>query len=173
MWTPLTSSPSPQKENIQLVCVDNPQKKSLLREFGKLGSNHAVKFSKTKMRHAKIRERKGLSHGVMQKCALQERIPWASKFEDETLKQEGCARRDASGQRMFLNSTKESQETFYSPAEAWVIPRRAIIRNRLQSVCAHAQVNWKLVQDPETHHGGNGQWRSVDERGSTRKCSRS
>ena len=74
-------------KNIQKGCVsqDSAQNKSILREIGKLGPNHAVKFSKTTMRHAKIRERMGPSQGVMQKC------PWAPKFEertqDETLKQ--------------------------------------------------------------------------------------
>ena len=76
---------------------DCPKKKSVLREVEYLGSNHTVKFSKGTMRHVKIRERKGPS----QKSVPQERIPWAPKFEermeDETLKQERCARREAWG----------------------------------------------------------------------------
>ena len=42
------------KENIQMGCVfqDNPHKKSIVLEVGKLGSNRTVKFSKTSMRHA-------------------------------------------------------------------------------------------------------------------------
>ena len=40
--------------NKRLGCVsqDSPQKKFFLREVGKLGSNRAVKFSKTTVRHA-------------------------------------------------------------------------------------------------------------------------
>ena len=76
-----------------------PQKKSVLPEVGKLGSHHAVNVSKTTMHSAEIRERKGPSQGVMLKCVPQERIPWAPKFEertqDETPKQERCARKDA------------------------------------------------------------------------------
>ena len=75
------------------------RKKSILREIGKLCSNHTVKFSKTTTLHAKIRQTEGPSQVLMPKCVLQDRIPWAPKFEertqDETLKQERCARRDA------------------------------------------------------------------------------
>ena len=64
-----------------------------------MGSNHSVKFSKTTMRHAKNRERKDPSQGVMQKCVPQERIPWAPKFEErrqeEPFQQERCVRREA------------------------------------------------------------------------------
>ena len=35
--------------------------------------------------HRKIRERKGPSQGVIQKCEPQERNPCAPKFEDRTL----------------------------------------------------------------------------------------
>ena len=86
------------KESIQLGCVsqDYPPKKSILREVGKVGSNHAVTFSKGTWHHIKIR-RKGPSRGVIQKCELHERSPCAPKFEErtqnETLHQERCARR--------------------------------------------------------------------------------
>ena len=73
--------------------------KSILRERGKLGSKHTVKFSKTAMRHAQIRERNGPSRGIIQKCEPHERSPCAPKFEEisheETLYQERCARRVA------------------------------------------------------------------------------
>ena len=74
------------KETVQMGCVfqGSPQKKSILREIEKLGSNHTVKFSKGTMRHAKIRERKGPSQGVTQKCVPQERILWAPKFQERT-----------------------------------------------------------------------------------------
>ena len=73
------------KENIQFgLCIPR------LQEIGNFGSNHAVKFSKATMRHAKIRERKGPSQGLMKKCVPRERIPWDPKFaertQDETLK---------------------------------------------------------------------------------------
>ena len=51
-----------KKENIQLRCVsqDSSQRKSILRENG---SNHTVKLSKIKMRHAKDRETTGCFAG--------------------------------------------------------------------------------------------------------------
>ena len=49
--------------------------------------------------HDAPRKNSGKKGGVMQKCERQGRIPWAPKFEDrtqdETLKQERCARREA------------------------------------------------------------------------------
>ena len=117
------------KESIQLECVSQYclQKKSILQEIGKLGSNHAVKFSKSTMRHAKILERKGPSQGIAQNCVPQERIPWAPKFEertqDEILRLERCASElPGTWPRMSINSKKESKHTFCSLAAAWVMP---------------------------------------------------
>ena len=59
------------KEKIQFCCVSQYiafRRKSVPQEIGNLGSNHAVKFSKTTMRRVKIREQKG----IMQKCEPQE-----------------------------------------------------------------------------------------------------
>ena len=44
----VTASVALLKESFRLGCVsqDHPPKKSILREVGKLGSNHTVKFSK-------------------------------------------------------------------------------------------------------------------------------
>ena len=51
------------KESVQLGCVsqDAYPRKSILHEQGKLGSKHAVKFSKGTWHQVKIRERKGPS----------------------------------------------------------------------------------------------------------------
>ena len=58
--------------------------------------------------------------------------------------------------------------------------RRARIRNRLRSVNGHAEQKgfkvWRTGNSPkiqERHNGGDGQWRSADERGSLGICSRS
>ena len=84
-------------ESIQLGCVsqDYHPKKSTLREEGKLGSNHTVKFSKGTWHHVKKnRERKGPSQGVVQKCEPQERNACAPKLkertQEDTLQQERC-----------------------------------------------------------------------------------
>ena len=113
------------KENVQLGCVsqDGPQRKSILQEVGQLGPDHAVKFSKTTMRHAKIRERKCPSQGVVQKsefCGLQNsRIernmkPWS--------RSDAPAEKHGTCQRMSMNSKKEEKDSFCSPAEASAMP---------------------------------------------------
>ena len=89
------------KESIQLGCVsqDSHPRKSILRKNGKLGSNHAVKFSKGTWHQIKIRERKGPSREIVQQFETHDRNLCAPKFEEwsqeETLHQEGCARRAA------------------------------------------------------------------------------
>ena len=50
------------------VSPDSHPRKSILRKEGNLGSDHAVKFSKSTWNHIKIQERKGPSLGVVQKC---------------------------------------------------------------------------------------------------------
>ena len=56
-------------------CVpqDSHPRKSILRKEGKLGSNHAVKFSKGTWHPIKNRERKGPSRGIIQKCEPHDR----------------------------------------------------------------------------------------------------
>ena len=83
-----------------VVCFKITLRESLF--FGKLeklGSKHTVKFSEGTRHRVKIRERKGPSQGVMQKCEPHERKPCAPKFEErtqeETLQHERCARREA------------------------------------------------------------------------------
>ena len=89
------------KESKQLGCVsqDSHPSKSIQRKGRRLGSNHTVKFSKGTWHHIKIREWKGPSRGVIQKCEPHERNPCAPSCEertqDETLQQERCARRAA------------------------------------------------------------------------------
>ena len=64
----------------------------------------------------------------IQKCEPQERNPWAPKCEekpqDETLKRERCARRDAweVAKDVYKLKKKSPKDTFYSLAEAWVMP---------------------------------------------------
>ena len=90
------------KESTQLGCVSEGSypRKSFLREKGKLGSKHAVKFSKSIWHQIKIRERKGPSRGMHPQVwtswaqslrpKIRGRITWG-----ETLHQERCARRVA------------------------------------------------------------------------------
>ena len=72
------------KESTQLGCAsqNSHPRKSILGKRGKLGSNHAVKFSKGTWHQIKVRERKGPSGGIIHKCAHHERGPCAPKFEE-------------------------------------------------------------------------------------------
>ena len=164
------------------VSQDDPQKKSILREVGKLGSNHTVKFSKGTSHAAKTQERKGPSQGVMQKW---ERFPWAPKIEertqDETLKQERCARREAWDlAKDVYKLKKEGQGYALLPA-----PLRKKPEERELVIDSGAQMhmltkkghklrrpgNTSKIQEP--HNSGNGPWRIANERGRTSICSRS
>ena len=72
------------KESTQLGCIsqDSYPRKSILREPGRLGSTHAVKFSKGGWHaHKNSVKGKGPSRGIIQKCAPHERSPCAPKFE--------------------------------------------------------------------------------------------
>ena len=86
-----------------------------------------MKFSKTTMRRVKNWEKKGPSQGIIPKCEPQERNPWAPKFEertqDETLKRERCALKDAWELAKDVYKLKmESKDTFHSLVEAWIMP---------------------------------------------------
>ena len=85
------------KESLQLGCVsqDSNSRRCILRKGCNMGSNHTVKVSTGTWHHIKIRERKGPSRGVIQKCEHHERNPCAprcdERTQDETLQQERCA----------------------------------------------------------------------------------
>ena len=87
-------------ETIQLVCVsqETPQRKSLLCENGKMGSNHTIKFSKANASRT-YPGKEGSTAGNQTKVRICGRHPWTPKFEerteDETLKQGRCAHRNA------------------------------------------------------------------------------
>ena len=76
----------------------------------RFSSKHAVRFSKGTWHHIELRERKGPSRGVIQKCEPHERNPCASRFEErtqeETLHQERCACRVAWNLAKIFTSSK-------------------------------------------------------------------
>ena len=113
------------KESIQLGCLsqDSYPRKSVLRESGKLGSKHAVKFSQVTWHQKKIREGKGPSRGIIQKCAPHERSPYAPKFGERSLEeflhQERCARRVALDlANNFYKLQNSDRTTFHTNIEA-------------------------------------------------------
>ena len=88
----------------QLGCVfediEPPKSSSILRKSTNiLRTTRIVQFSNAALRHAKNRESKGLSQCKICQSDPHERSPYEPKFEDrsneETLKQERCARGDA------------------------------------------------------------------------------
>ena len=109
------------------VSQDSCPRKSIVREPGMLGSKHAVKFSKGTWHQIKIRERKGPSRRIIQKCAPHERSLCAPKFEDrsheETLHQERCARGVAWNFGENIYKLKNADKaTFYTSVEARATP---------------------------------------------------
>ena len=97
---------------------------------GKLGSNHAVKFSKGALHQIKFGKERGPSREFRQKCESHERSPCAPKFaektKEETLHQERCARGAAWDLAKYIYKHKNWEKgTFYSPVEARVMPAPA------------------------------------------------
>ena len=72
---------------------------------GKLGPRHAVKFPKGAWHQIKIRERKGPSPGITQKCDSHERGPCASKFGERSYQGIAHQERCASGILWVLQET--------------------------------------------------------------------
>ena len=123
--------------NTQLGCVsqDSYPRKSILRERGKLGTKHAVTFSKSTWHKIKIRERKCPSQGAIQKCEPHERGPCPPKFgersHEETVHQEGRARRVAWDLAKHTYKLKNADKaTFYTPGRVMPAPtsKRAELR---------------------------------------------
>ena len=117
------------KESPQLGCVsqDSNLRKSIQREEGRLGSKHAVKFSKSTWHQRKIRERKGPLRGIIPKCEPHERSPCSPKFgeisHEDTLHQERCARKVALDSAKLFHKLKNADKTtFYSSIEARRMP---------------------------------------------------
>ena len=92
-------------------------------EHKSLGTN-SVQFSKATLRHANIQESKGPSLGVIQLKNPHQHSPYAPKFEDrsqdETERQERCARGDAWRLAKNICTLKEKDKiTYFSLADEW------------------------------------------------------
>ena len=75
-----------------------------------------MQFSKGALRHMKIRERKGPSQGATRHSEPHERTSSAPKFEgrsqEETLRRERCARRDALEMGEGILNFKEKDKSY-------------------------------------------------------------
>ena len=137
---------------------------------GKLGSNRAVTFFKGTWHHVRIRERKGPSQGVTQKCEPQERSPLAPKYEDrtqdETLQQKTmCPQRSAGlGEKCLSAQKTRNQGHVLQPYRSMVnastlfeTARGTRVFGIFRSINAHtelkriyAQQNWNHFESPAT-----------------------
>ena len=92
-----------------------------------LGPNRRVRFTRAALRPGKNRENKRPSLGIIQVKAFQQRSPYAVKFEDrsqeETERQELCARGDARRLAKNINKLKEKEKAaLFSPSDVWIMP---------------------------------------------------
>ena len=117
------------KETIQMGCVsqDSYSRKFILRELGKLGIETRRQILQRHVPPIKNWGRKGPSRGIIQKCAPHERSPCAPKFgersNEETLHQEGCARKEAWDLAKNVYKLENSDKTtFCTPIEAKIMP---------------------------------------------------
>ena len=93
--------------------------------------------------HSQVLKDHDTSQRIIQKCAPQERNPWAPKFEertqDEALKQERCGRKDAWELAKNVHKLiKESKDTFYSVVEAWVMLASSSKNQKRGDISAHS-----------------------------------
>ena len=155
------------KENIQLGCVseDCPQKKSILREVEKLGSDHRSQVlqghdaSRKKFGKERVHRRVSCKNVYLRANSVGSKLRGRNARRNP--KTGSMRPQRHMGPVLYLK--KEAQETFYScrslgnAGTLFEKARRARIRDRLQSINAHAehkkiqsQVNWKLFEDPGT-----------------------
>ena len=159
-------------ENIELGCVsqDSPQKKSILRENENLGSNCTAKFSKTTMRHAKIRENKVHRGESFNNANLRREFHGLQNLRKER-KTKPEARAMRPQRRMgpgkgCLKTRTEGKYTFYSPAEAWVMPAPSSTNPEERELVIDSGASMHKLSKKSLQ-------RSADERGSTIFCARS
>ena len=171
------------------MCLKIPIRANLFDgKRGKLGSNRTIKLSKGTWHHIKIRERKGPSRGIIQKCEPHECNPCAPRFEervqDETLQQERCTRRVAWDLSTSSKIRIRQLSTLLLKPGQCRHPLQNLQRNENSRLtpehqCTVEQKGFEFsrtgdsaeIQEP--HNGGNGQWRSANKRGSTSFRSRS
>ena len=89
-----------------------------------MGSTRRVRFTRAALRHANIRDNQGPSLGTIQVKSSHQRSPCAMKFEDrsqeESERQERCARRDAWKLAKNIYTIKETDKiAFNSPSNWW------------------------------------------------------
>ena len=183
--TPSKKSKKDSAKGSVALLKDSCPRRSILREEGKLGSKHAVKFSKGTWHQIKIRERKGPSRGIIQKCEPHERSLCAPKFEqrpheEETLHKERCAPQSSMGFGEKYSQAQECGQSYvlyfqWSEGNAgthFEKTKTARIRGRFRSISKLRWIGYfAKIQEP--HGGVYSQWWSAYKRWGTSTRSRS
>ena len=142
------------KGEYTICCVsqDGTQKKSFKLEVGKLGSKHTVTFSRGTWHHVKFLERRVHRRESFKNANLRKKFRGLQNLRKERKtkpwnKSNAPAEKRGTWRIMSLGSKRRKKDTFYSPAEAWVMPappfekkaRSSRTCGRLRSVYAHAE----------------------------------
>ena len=118
---------------LRAVRTSEQNKVSEKPEAEVLGSIRRVRFTQSTLRQASIRENKGTSLEKIQVESSHRRSTHAVKFEDrsqeETERQERCARGDAWKLAENIYKLKETEKaTFYSATDEWSLPVASTIK---------------------------------------------
>ena len=158
------------KESTQLGCVpqDSYPSKSILCEEGHLGSKHAV--SKGTWHLLEIRERKGPSIRIIQKCAPHERSPYTIRWNITWRDLATSKMRPQSSMGKLKNADKDTFYTSKSPEErefgvdSGASMHLIILAFFLTSLQNNLQKNgwcWTNEKDGSNRHAWNSLWSNV------------
>ena len=127
-----------------------------------------VRFTKSTLRQASIREKKGLSLEKINLKALRQPSPYAVKFEDrsheETERQQRCARSKAWNLAKNIYKLKEiDKATFYFHTEEWVLPAASTKEPEERRVCGGFGSQYAYGQQARPQLCGVGDHEDIEE----------
>ena len=113
------------------------------------------RFTKSTLRHASIREKKGPSLGKLNVKVPHQRSPYAMKFEDksheETERQQRCARSKAWNLAKNIYKLKEKDKAaFYFPAEECVLPAASTKELEEREFVVYSGASMHMVRKKKT-----------------------
>ena len=96
--------------------------------------------------------------GAIQPSRLHERSPYVPKFEDlsqeETLRQERCARRDAwELTKSFHKLNKKHKATFFSPSLDWCLPTPSTIKPKATEFVVDSGASMHMLSKKDLNSG--------------------
>ena len=147
---------------------------------------HRVRFTKSTLRQASIREKKGPSLGKINVKVPHQRSPYAMKYEDrsheETERQKRCARSKAWNLAKNIFKLKEKYKaTFCFPAKEWVLPAASTKEPEEREFVVDSGASMHIVSKKDLHSaeletmrtsddGDDGQRRGANKRRSDSIC---